>query len=377
MSKNNFLDHVAKVSAWCLCGMISLHGGLTLLYLSMTSVGFSTEEILVIYLAGCLVVVLIPLMGLSCERTVLGALFAKMLLAFYATVSGAILPAPEALCSGLIASSSFYFAMREIAQAENGKLLASVLILIINIESLLWYSTLGWLSQHLSLACVAAAYGVSIALILLYIQRFVSTAVVQRGSLRKLMMIAKGLSVFNLASYMLAVFAVNCFNLSINRWAGLNSGYVWGSVLGITLLYILGVMTSVCLLACLRLNGRTWLTIGILGLSLLSYWLAENANQMSGFMGVSVSLLGALSTMVMSSIVADLARTQDLHSRLVVVAMLAAMQVCLISVIRLVNVFPDGTLNEWLAIALASSCLILLMAYRRCFPGRLSSCSKS
>ncbi|MFL1553654.1 hypothetical protein ACI77I_32120, partial [Pseudomonas sp. D47] len=48
---------VGTVIALFICGMISLHGGITLIYLSMTSVASTSQEILMLYLSGCLGVV--------------------------------------------------------------------------------------------------------------------------------------------------------------------------------------------------------------------------------------------------------------------------------------------------------------------------------
>lgn len=145
---NNRIDNqVATLAALFMCGMISLHGGITLLYLSMISEAWTSQEILVLYLSGCLGVVLIPLVGESCERMVFAALAVKMLLVLCALLTGSVWTVPEALCSGLIASSSFYFAMREISKSQNSRLFASILILIINLECFVWYATFGWLSD--------------------------------------------------------------------------------------------------------------------------------------------------------------------------------------------------------------------------------------
>lgn len=138
---------IGAVGMLIMCGMISLHGGITLLYLSMTSATSTAQEILIFYVSGCLSVVLIPLMGASCERVVLAALAVKMLLVLCALSIGSVWTIPEALCSGLIASSSFYFAMREVSKRQNGKLLASVLILVINVEAAVWYTAFDWLSE--------------------------------------------------------------------------------------------------------------------------------------------------------------------------------------------------------------------------------------
>ncbi len=66
---NNKIDYqVGTIVALFMCGMISLHGGVTLLYLSMTSVASTSQEILMLYLSGCLSVVLIPLVGANYLR---------------------------------------------------------------------------------------------------------------------------------------------------------------------------------------------------------------------------------------------------------------------------------------------------------------------
>ena len=351
------------IVALFMCGMISLHGGITLLYLSMTSVALTSQEILMLYLSGCLGVMLIPLMGASCERVVLAALAAKILLVLCALSTGTVWTIPEALCSGLIASSSFYFAMREVSKRQNGKLLASVLILIINIESLVWYAAFGWLSELQSQVWLPLAYGLATILPLLYISTFVSTAVTHRVDLKQLMDLSKSLKVYNLCCYMLAVFAVNCFNLSLHHWAKLDAQHWWGSVPGITGFYILGILSSVALLSRLKVRNEKLLIVALLGLCALGYWLGGGATQDSLLLIAAVFGLGGTSTMVMSSIVADLVQTHDTLSRLLVVAVLAAMQVCLICI---AEVFADSAINEWQVIAVTGVALIILKVCQLC-----------
>ncbi|MFL1553621.1 hypothetical protein ACI77I_31940, partial [Pseudomonas sp. D47] len=313
---NKINRQVGAVIALFMCGMISLHGGITLLYLSMTSVALTSQEILMFYLSGCLGVVLIPLMGASCERVVLVALAAKILLVFCALLTGSVWTVPEALCSGLIASSSFYFAMREVSKRQNEKLLASVLILIINIESLVWYAAFGWLSELQSQVWLSLAYGLATILPLLYISTFVSTAVIQRVNIKQLLSLSKSLSVYNLFCYMLAVFAVNCFNLSLHHWAKLDGQNWWGSVPGITGFYILGILSSVAVLSKLKVRNEKLLIVALLSLCAIGYWLAGDAAQNSLLLIAAVFGLGSTSTLVMSSIVADLVQTHDTLSRL-------------------------------------------------------------
>ena len=364
---NSKVNHqVVAVIALFMCGMISLHGGITLLYLSMTSVASTSQEILMLYLSGCLGVVMIPLMGARCERVVLVALAAKILLVFCALLTGSVWTVPEALCSGLIASSSFYFAMREVSKRQNGKLLASVLILIINIESLAWYAAFGWLSELQSQVWLSLAYGLATILPLLYISTFVSTAVTQRVNIKQLLSLSKSLSVYNLFCYMLAVFAVNCFNLSLHHWAKLDGQHWWGSVPGITGFYILGILSSVALLSRLKVRNEKLLIVALLGLCATGYWLAGDATQDSLLLIAAVFGLGSTSTLVMSSIVADLVQTHDTLSRLLVVAVLAAMQVCLISLIRIAEVFADSVFNEWRVIAIAGIALIMFKVRQLC-----------
>lgn len=348
------------------CGMISLHGGITLLYLSMTSVTSTSQEILMFYLCGCLSVVLIPLMGASCERVVLVALIVKILLVLCVLLTGAIWIIPEALCSGLIASSSFYFAMREVSKRKNGKLAAAVLILIINIESLLWYAAFGWLSEVQSQVWLSLAYGIATILPLLYIVTFASRAVNQCLELKALRDLSKSLKVYNLCCYMLAVFAVNCLNLSLHHWAKLDAKHWWGSVPGITGFYILGILSSVALVSRLKVCNVKLLIVALLGLCGIGYWLGDSATQKPHLLIVAVYGLGSTSTLVMSSVVADLVHEQNTLSRLLMVAVLAAMQVCLISVVRIAEVFADSVINEWQVIALVGAALIMLKVYRLC-----------
>lgn len=364
---NNKINHqVGTVVALFMCGMISLHGGITLLYLSMTSVASTSQEILMLYLSGCLGVVLIPLVGASCERVVLVALAAKILLVLYALLTGSVWTTPEALCSGLIASSSFYFAMREVSKRQNGKLIASMLILIINIESLVWYAAFGWLSELQSKMWLSFAYGIATILPLLYISTFISTAVTQRVDIKQLLDLSKSLKLYNLNCYMLAVFAVNCFNLSLHHWAKLDEQHWWGSVPGITGFYILGILASVTLLSRLKVHNERLLIVALLGLCVMGYWLGGGATKDSLLLIAAVFGLGSTSTLVMSSIVADLVKTHDTPSRLLVVAVLAAMQVCLISLIRIAEVFADSVINEWQVIAVAGVALIMLKLCQLC-----------
>ncbi|KIH83611.1 hypothetical protein [Pseudomonas batumici] len=364
MINNKFHRQVGAVFALFMCGMISLHGGITLFYLSMTSIDFTSQEILTFYLSGCLTVVLIPLMGASCERVVQVALVAKILLVLCVLSTGIVWIIPEALCSGLIASSSFYFAMREVSKGAHGKLLASVLVLIINIESLVWYAALGWLSELQSRVWLSLAYGLATILPLLYLSTFVGTAMTQRVSIKQLLVLGKSLSVYNLCCYMLAAFAANCFNLSLHHWAELDAQRWWGSVPGITGFYILGVLACVVLLSRLKVRDEKLLVVALLGLCAIGYWLAGNATEDSLLLAAAVFGLGSTSTLVMSSIVADLAQTHDTLSRLLVVAVLAAMQVCLISLIHIVKVFAHIAINEWQAIAIAGGALILFKVRR-------------
>ncbi|WP_191487005.1 hypothetical protein [Pseudomonas sp. FEN] len=282
---NKFHLQVRVIFALFMCGMISLHGGITLLYLSITSITFTSQGILAFYLSGCLAVVLVPLMGASCERVVQVALVVKILLVLCVLSTGIVWTIPEALCSGLIASSSFYFAMREVSKGEHGKLLASVLVLIINIESLVWYAALGWLSEQQSRVWLSLAYAFATIVPLLYLSTFVGTAKTQRVSIKQLLVLGKSLSIYNLCCYMLAAFAANYFNLSLHYWAGLDAQHWWGSVPGITGFYILGVLTSVALLSRLRVCDERLLIVALLafapsGIGLLAtlprilcYWL--------------------------------------------------------------------------------------------------------
>nr|WP_314525092.1 hypothetical protein [uncultured Pseudomonas sp.] len=354
------------IVALFMCGMISLHGGITLLYLSMTSVASTSQEILMLYLSGCLSVVLIPLMGASCERVVLVALAAKIVLVLCVLLTGTVWTIPEALCSGLIASSSFYFAMREVLKRQNGKLLASVLILIINVESLVWYTAFGWLFELQSQVWLSLAYGLATILPLLYICTFVSTAVTQRVDLKQLLDIRKSLKVYNLYCYMLAVFAVNCFNLSLHHWAKLDAQHWWGSIPGITGFYILGILSSVALLSGLKVRNEHLLIVALLGLCAVGYWLGGDATQDPLLLIAAVFGLGSTSTLVMSSIVADLVQTHDTLSRLLVVVVLAAMQVCLISLIRIAEVFADNVISEWKVMAVAGVALTTLKVRQLC-----------
>jgi hypothetical protein len=364
---NNKINHqVGTVVALFMCGMISLHGGITLLYLSITSVASTSQEILMLYLSGCLGVVLIPLVGASCERVVLVALAAKILLALCALLTGSVWTIPEALCSGLIASSSFYFAMREVSKRQNGKLLASMLILIINIESLVWYAALGWLSELQSQRWLSFAYGIATILPLLYISTFISTAVTQRVDIKQLLDLSKSLKHYNLNCYMLAVFAVNCFNLSLHHWAKLDKQHWWGSVPGITGFYILGILSSVALLFRLKVRNETLMIVALLGLCAMAYWLGGGATNDSLLLIAAVFGLGGTSTLVMSSIVADLVKTHGSLSRLLVVAVLAAMQVFLIFLIRIAEVLADSVINEWQLIAVAGVALIMLKVRQLC-----------
>lgn len=364
---NNKINHqVGTVVALFMCGMISLHGGITLLYLSMTSVASTAQKILMLYLSGCLGVVLIPLVGASCERVVLVALAVKILLVLYALLTGSVWTIPEALCSGLIASSSFYFAMREVSKRQNGKLLVSMLILIINIESLVWYAAFGWLSELQSKMWLSFAYGIATILPLLYISTFISTAVTQRVDIKQLLDLSKSLKLYNLNCYMLAVFAVNCFNLSLHHWAKVDGQHWWGSVPGITGFYILGILASVALLSRLKVHNERLLIVALLGLCAMGYWLGGGATKDSLLLIAAVFGLGSTSTLVMSSIVADLVKTHDTLSRLLVVAVLAAMQVCLISLIRIAEVFADSVINEWQVIAVAGVALIMLKVCQLC-----------
>jgi hypothetical protein len=357
---------IGTIVALFMCGMISLHGGITLLYLSMTSVASTSQEILILYLSGCLGVVLIPLVGASCERVVLVALAAKVLLVFCALWTGSVWTIPEALCSGLIASSSFYFAMREVSKRQNGKLLASMLILIINIESLVWYAALGWLSELQSQMWLSFAYGIATILPLLYISTFVSTAVTQRVDIKQLLDLSKSLKHYNLNCYMLAVFVVNCFNLSLHHWAKLDEQHWWGSIPGITGFYILGILSSVALLSKLKVRNEKLLIVALVGLCAIAYWLGGGATQDSLLLIAAVFGLGVTSTLVMSSIVADLVKTHDSLSRLLVVAVMAAMQVCLILLIRIAEVFAESVINEWQMIAVAGVALIMLKVRQLC-----------
>lgn len=353
--------------ALCLCGMISIHGGLTLLYLSITAIGYSAQEVLAIFLSGCLAVLLIPLVGVPCERVVQVAMAIKILLGAYALLAGSVLIVPEALNSGLIASSSFYFAMREISRVNNGKWVASILILIINVESLLLYSALGWLSESVSRSWLTLAYCAAIVLPLFYISRSVSIAPYERASLRQILAAAKGLSAFNVLCYMLAVFSVNCFNVSIHRWAELNTAYWWGSVSGMTCFYIVGVLASVGILSSLKIDENKLLMAGLMGISLLGFGLSNVGTEASPFMPAIVVLLGVMSTVVMSSIAASLARTNTTLSRLLVVGVLAALQVCLIIVIRVAKVFSESVVNEWQAIAMLGCALALVNVHLQYF----------
>jgi hypothetical protein len=363
---NKFNYQVGTVVALFMCGMISLHGGITLLYLSMTSVASTSQEILMFYLSGCLGVVLIPLVGVSCERVVLVALAAKILLVLCALLTGSVWTIPEALCSGLISASSFYFAMREVSKSQNGKVLASMLILIINIESLVWYAALGWFSELQSQMWLSFAYGIAIILPLLYISTFISTAVTQRVDFKQLLGLSKSLKYYNLNCYMLAVFAVNCFNLSLHHWAKLDEQHWWGRVPGITGFYIVGILFSVALLSRLKARNEKLLIVALLGLCAMAYWLDGGATEDSLLLIAAVFGLGGTSTLVMSSIVADLVKTHDSLSRLLVVAVLAAMQVCLISLIRIAEVFADSVINEWQVIAAAGVVLIMLKVRQLC-----------
>lgn len=364
---NNKINHqVGTAVALFMCGMISLHGGITLLYLSMTSVASTSQEILMLYLSGCLGVVLIPLMGASCERVVLVALAAKILLVLYALLTGSVWAIPEALCSGLIASSSFYFAMREVSKSQNGKLLASILMLIINIEALVWYAAFGWLSELQSQMWLSFAYGIATILPLLYIGTFITTTVTQRVDIKQLLDLSKLLKLYNLNCYMLAVFAVNCFNLSLHHWAKLDEQHWWGSIPGITGFYILGILSSVALLSRLKVRNEKLLIVALLGLCTMGYWLGGSATKDSFLLIAAVFGLGSTSTLVMSSIIADLVKTHSTLSRLLVVAVLAAMQVCLISLIRIAEIFSDSVINEWQVIAVAGVALIMLKVRQLC-----------
>lgn len=348
-----------------MCGMISLHGGITLLYLSITSVTWTSKEILMFYMLGSLSVVLIPLMGASCERVVLAALGAKILLVLCVLANDSVWTIPEALCSGLIASSSFYFAMREVSKRKNGKLLASVLILVINIEAIVWYTAFGWLSEQHSKMWLSLAYGLATLLPLLYIYSFVSTAVAQRVDIKQLLSLSKSFSAYNLFCYMLAVFAVNCFNLSLHHWSKFDAQYWWGGVPGITGFYILGILSSAALLSKLIIRDEKLLIAALLGLGVTGYWLAGDA-QDALLLIAAVFGLGSTSTLVMSSIVADLAQAHDTLCRLLVVAVLAAMQVSLISLIRIAEVFAGSVINEWQVIAIAAAALIVLKVRKLC-----------
>ncbi|MBC3365823.1 hypothetical protein [Pseudomonas sp. SWRI154] len=349
-----------------MCGMISLHGGISLLYLSMTSVTATSQEILMFYVLGCLSVVLIPLMGASCERVVLAALAVKILLVLCVLSIGSVWSIPEALCSGLIASSSFYFAMREVSKKQNGKLLASVLILIINIEAAVWYTVFDWLSELQSKMWLSLAYGLATILPLLYISTFVSTAVTQHVNIKQLLHLSKSLSAYNLLCYMLAVFSVNIFNLSLHRWAELDTQHWWGSVSGITGFYILGILSCVALLSKLIIRDEKLLIVALLGLGSTAYWLAGGATQDPVLLIAAAFGLGNTSTLVMSSIVTELAQTHDTISRLLVVAILAAMQVCLISLIHIAKVFADSEINEWQIITVAAMALIMVKIRQLC-----------
>jgi hypothetical protein len=362
---------VGTVIALSMCGMISAHGGITLLYLSMASVASVSQEILIFYLSGCLSVVLIPLVGVSCERVVLLALAAKVLLVVCALLTGSVWTIPEALCSGLIGSSSFYFAMREISKRPNGKLLASILILIIHIESLVWYAAFDWLSDLQSKMWLSFAYGIAIILPLLYISKFFNSAVTQRADIKQIMNLTKSLNLYNLNCYMLAVFAVNCFNLSIHHWAKLDEQHWWGSVTGITGFYILGILASVALLSRLEVDTERLLIVALLGLCAIGYWLG-GVTKDSLLLIAAVLGLGSTSTLVMSSIVADLVKTHDTLNRLLVVSVLAAMQVYLISLTRIVEAFADSVINEWQVIAVAGVALIMLKVYNLCIKSFIS-----
>jgi hypothetical protein len=351
-----------------MCGMISLHGGITLLYLSMIS-ETSAHEILVLYLSGCLGVVLIPLVGESCERMVFAALVVKMLLVLCALLTGSVWTVPEALCSGLIASSSFYFAMRVISKSQNSELFASILILIVNTECLIWYATFGWLSDLQSQMWLSFGYAAATILPLIYISTFVSTSVGQRVYIQQLLDLSKSLELYKLSCYMLAVFATNCFNLSIHHWAELEGQRWWGTVPGITSFYILGILASVALLSRLPLHNEKLLILALLGLCAMGCWLGSEAAKDSFVLIAAVVGLGSTSTLVMSSIVADLVKTHDTLSRLLVVAALAAMQVCLMSLVRIAEVLASSVINEWQIIAIASFALIVLKVRQLCIEG--------
>lgn len=125
-----------------LTAMISIHGGLTLVYLTLAGSGEDPQFILKVFLFGCLTVVIIPFVRCGISGVIQLSLCAKLMLAIFWYLFGEGWIMPEAFLSGLIASSSFYFALRELDAAKNVKVSSAILVLIINLQALVWYSAL-------------------------------------------------------------------------------------------------------------------------------------------------------------------------------------------------------------------------------------------
>lgn len=83
MSKLGFSSRVSAFIALIMCGLISVHGGLTLFYLTLIDQGVSSRTLLELYLVGCVSVILIPLTGINIERLVFQLLLIKLVMVIF------------------------------------------------------------------------------------------------------------------------------------------------------------------------------------------------------------------------------------------------------------------------------------------------------
>jgi len=345
-----------------LTAMISIHGGLTLVYLTLRGVDGESSSVLRVFLFGCLTILIIPFARCDFKTVIQLALYAKLILAtcWYLYEDGWIVP--EAFLSGLIASSSFYFAMGEIAATKNMKLSSAFYLLIVNLQALFWYSILSWAATAEVKECLILVYGIATVLPALYLGFAAGGNHAQVATIKELIVSIRSLPIFKLVCYMVAVLSVNYFNLCIGAW-GVGEGRPgWRGVIGLTTVYIVGVLSSMFILSKASIKGCALLFWGMLSLCITCGVMGISAINESWLLASCVYGLGVSSTIIMSVIVENLSMRKDFLGRVLVISLLSFMQIFLLLIVDAINGLGASLVNPWIAISVVCGVLLSLKA---------------
>lgn len=161
---------------------------------------------------------------------------------------------------------------------------------------------------------------------------------------------------------MVAVLSVNYFNLCIGAW-GVGEGRPgWRGVIGLTTVYIVGVLSSMFILSKASIKGCALLFWGMLSLCITCGVMGISAINESWLLASCVYGLGVSSTIIMSVIVENLSMRKDFLGRVLVISLLSFMQIFLLLIVDAINGLGASLVNPWIAISVVCGVLLSLKA---------------